>query len=212
MIKTLIGIPCMSMVHTDFMDSFIKLQKPPGTSYTIIKNTLIHDSRAIIAQNAIEAGFDRVFWMDSDMIFPPDALVQLSADMDTGIEFVSGLYVSRRPPNIRPVTYKRMWYEVKEDNTYEAGAVNYYDYPEGLSEVEATGFGCCLTSVDLLKRVGDKWGAMFQPIPCMGEDLSFCWRAKEMGVKMYLDSRVKCGHIGEYVFTEKDCTPMHLDS
>lgn len=203
--KTLIAIPCMEMVHVDFMQSMMNLQKPPGTSYTVLKNTLIHDARNIIAQNAIDAGFDRVMWFDSDMTFKPETLLKLSADMDTGIDFVSGLYFTRRPPNIRPVVYSKMWYDVKDDGTYEAGAEEMYVYRDGLNECAGAGFGCCLTSVDLIKRVTDEFGSPFMPIPCMGEDLSFCWRVGQIGGKMYLDPSVKCGHIGTYEFTEKDC-------
>jgi hypothetical protein len=64
------------------MESFIKLQKPEGTSFTIVKDTLINEARNIIASNAIKGGFDRVMWFDSDMKFAPDTLIKLSAQMD----------------------------------------------------------------------------------------------------------------------------------
>ena len=36
-----------------------------------------------------------------------------------------------------------------------------------------------------------------------GEDLSFCWRARECGYKVLLDPTVKCGHVGHIVVTEQ---------
>lgn len=201
MTKTLIALPCMDMVHTGFMESMMNLRKPEGTSYTIVKNTLIHDSRNIIARNAIQAGFDRVMWLDSDMIFAPDTLERLEADMDTGLDFVSGLYFSRRPPYIKPVAYKRLWYDVK-DGVLDAGAENLFDYPEGLCEIEAAGFGCCMTTVDLLKRVGDQYGAPFDPVESLGEDMAFCLRARKVGTRLWLDTRVKCGHMGMIEYNE----------
>ena len=196
--KTLIAIPCFDMVHTDFMESFINLVKPDGTSYTIVRDTLINESRNIIAANAIKSGFDRVMWFDSDMKFAPDTLLKLSEDMDTGIDYVSGLYFTRRPP-IKPCAFKELWWE-KTEAGVNAGSKYFFDYPDGLTECAGTGFGCCLTSVDLLKRVGDRFGAPFAPLEGMGEDLSFCCRVIQLGAKMFLDTRVKCGHVGQMEF------------
>ena len=207
--KTLIAIPCFDMVHTDFTKSFVDLIKPPGTSYTLVKNTLVYDARNIVAANAIEAGFDRVFWMDSDMTFPKDALVRLSEAMDEGREIISGLYFTRRMPNIKPVVYKKMWYEVKPDGSIDTGADNYFDYPEGIIECEAAGFGCMLTSVDLIKRVSDRFGSPFTPLECMGEDMAFCLRARMLGEKIYCDTRVKCGHIATVEITEQTYRDLH---
>ena len=200
--KTLIAVPCFDKVDTDFVQSFTDLQKPPGTSYTFVKNTLIYDARNIIAENAIAAGFDRVMWFDSDMTFKPDTLVKLSALMDEGREMVSGLYFTRRFPNIRPVLFSKMTREKMPDGTINSEAEFWYDYPEGVVECAAVGFGCCLTSVTLLKCVTESYGAPFTPFSSMGEDMAFCLRVRELGEKIYCDTRIKCGHIGTTEVTE----------
>ena len=201
--KTLIAIPCFDTIHTDFSKSLIDLQKPPGTAYTTIKNTLIYDARNIISANAIQAGFDRVFWLDSDMSFKPDTLMKLSRIMDENpsINMVSGLYFTRRFPKIKPVLFKTMTY-TEHDGVHDSEAEFWLDYPEGLTECAAVGFGCCLTSVDLLKRVTEKYGSPFTPFACMGEDMAFCIRAKGLGEKIYCDTSIKCGHIGAVEFNE----------
>lgn len=200
--KTLIAVPCFDMVHTDFMQSLIALEKPADTSFTVVKNTLINVARNVIAANAVKAGFDRIMWFDSDMKFPPDTLLKLTADMDQGLDFVSGLYFTRKTP-IKPVVYDELsWLRTDEGVDVRAG--NYYEYPEGLVECAGVGFGCCLTSVDLIKRVGDKFGLPFAPLQGLGEDLSFCWRVIQIGATMHIDTRVKCGHIGQMVFDESE--------
>ena len=199
--KTLIAVPCFDTVHTDFAKSLIDLIKPPGTSYTFIKNTLIYDSRNTVAASAIEAGFDRIFWMDSDMTFPPDALVRLSQAMDEGRQMVSGLYFTRRFPNIRPVLFSKMTY-TEHDGVADSEAEFWYDYPDGITECEAVGFGCCLTSVDLIRRVAEKFGSPFTPFSIMGEDMAFCLRVRLLGEKIYCDTRIKCGHIGAVEINE----------
>lgn len=201
--KTLIAVPCLDMVPADFMESLVNLKKPEDTSWTIVKNTLIHDARNLVAGSAIQAGFDRVMWFDSDMTFAPDTLLKLSQDMDeTGADMVSGLYYTRRPPNIKPVAYKRMWWRKNRSGKIDTGAETYFDYPEGLCDIEAAGFGCMLTTTEIMNRVGEEFGSPFDMLPNMGEDMAFCWRAQKVGAKMLLDPRVKCGHIGQMKFDE----------
>lgn len=200
--RTLIAIPCFDMVHTDFMKAFVGLERDDNTSYTIIKNTLIYNARNMVAENAIRYGFDRVLWLDSDVVFPKDTLKRLSEDMDNGRDFVSGLYFMRTE-NTKPVLFSEVGYEVK-DNEASVKSVHYLDYPKDtLFECAATGFGCVMTSANLLKKLTEKYGAPFTPMMGLSEDVAFCWRARQNGFKLYCDSRVKCGHIGQAVITEK---------
>lgn len=188
------------MVHVDFMRAWADLKKPDGTAYTFIKNTLIYNARNLIARNAIDSGFDRVLWLDSDVVAPPDALERLAADLDTGIDFVTGVYFKRMLPTA-PVVYKDVWWRVN-NNEAEAGAETISDIPGGLFEVAGAGFGCCMTSARLLRDLVDRVGAPFTPLIGVSEDLSFCLRAKDAGYKLYCDGRIKCGHIGYIEYNE----------
>ena len=197
-IRTLIAVPCFDMVNTDFMKCMLDMEKDDNTSYTVIKNSLIYNARNTIAQNAIRFGFDRVLWLDSDMMFPADILPKLAAHMDKGLDFVSGLYYMRSEQK-RPVVYSDVWYTVT-NNTAESGATPVDAMPYGLFEIGGAGFGCVMTSVTMLKKLVERYGAPFTPMMGLGEDLAFCWRAKQNGFKMYCDSRIKCGHIGQAVY------------
>ena len=64
------------------------------------------------------------------------------------------------------------------------------------------GFGCCMTSVDLLRRIRDQYGQPFSPVAGFGEDLSFCLRVRDSGTQIWCDSSVKCGHVGMAVYDE----------
>ena len=202
--KTLIAVPCFDMMQTGFVRSFLELEKPEETAFSLIPGTLIYEARNLIANNAIRCGFDRVFWLDSDMVVPKDTLIRLSEDMNTGKDFVSGLYFRRKPP-INPVICDNVYWHVRDDGNVETFATSFVKYPENqVFEIAGAGFGCVMTSVDLLKAVVDVYGSPFTPMMGIGEDLAFCWRVAKLGRKMYCDSRVKCGHIGGYVYEEKD--------
>ena len=193
------------MVHTGFMQSMLDLKKTPDTSYTVVKNSLVYEARNIIALNAIDAGFDAVAWFDSDMRIPRDALVKMAELMEGyDIDFVSGLYFTRAKP-IRPVAYKHLSWAF-EDGKVDAVAEN-IDVDKNRNTqftVEAVGFGCCMTSTRLLKRVDDEVGLPFAPMPGFGEDLSFCWRVKQLRLPILLDTGIKCGHLGQKEYNESD--------
>lgn len=202
--KYLIAVPSHDMVHANFTRSLMELDKPENTAFTMITNTLIYTARNLIAQNAIKYGFDRVMWFDSDMKFAPDTMIRLAEDLDKGHEFVSGLYFSRQAP-IRPIIHKDVKWKVKDDGWIDSSAELYWDYPKDeLFEIAACGFGCCITSVRLLKRMCDKYGSPFYPLMGMGEDTTFCFRATQDGKKIWCDSRIKAEHIGLYEYSEKD--------
>lgn len=200
--RTLICIPCMDMVHTEFMKSFLAMRRVGETKITISCSSLIYDARNTMARRAVKEGFDRVLWLDSDMSFDPDLMERLSARLDEGKEFVTGLYFTRKAP-VRPVIYKECGYYEMEDGAVSPRAVWYDDYPrEDLFKIEAAGFGGVMMTVDLINKVAGKFGLPFAPMLGFGEDLSFCGRAIQCGAELWCDSTIKMGHVGLGTITE----------
>lgn len=197
-----VAIPCGDSVNTEFMKYLLALHASKGTAYGITVATLIYDARNTLAQAAMDSECDKMLWLDSDMTFDSDIIERLSADIDEGREFVSGLYFTRKNP-IKPVIFKNTGYKTLPDGMKESYAGFYMDYPrDEIFEIEAAGFGICMMTVDLLKKVYENYGAPFAPMTGFGEDISFCKRCRELGIPLYCDSRIKAGHIGTTVVTE----------
>lgn len=202
--RTLIAIPCMDMMHTPFVISLTGLQVKGEIKFAYSASSLVYDSRNGLARKAICERFDRVLWLDSDMRFSPDLFRKLSDDLDEGRDFVSGLYFTRKPP-YKPVIFKKAGYE-QINNGVKPIAEAYYEYPkDSVFEVEAAGFGGVMMNASLLAEVEKNFGLPFSPIMGFGEDISFCLRVKELGKKMYCDSSVKMGHVGQFVYDEDSC-------
>lgn len=201
--KTLVAVPCMDMVQTRFVFSCLRLRPVGDMEFSLTESSLIYNARNDLTRKAIDGGFDRILWLDSDMVFEPDLMERLSARLDTGIEFVSGLYFKRREP-VAPVIFKTCGsYERKGQLIPFASP--YLDYPEDkLFEIAAAGFGGCMMTVDLVKKVWEKFGYPFSPMLGFGEDLSFCCRVSRLGSKMWCDPTVKLGHTGYKTFDESD--------
>ena len=195
MSKILICGPCMDMVASGFAQSLAMLQKGGNeTAICFECGSLVYDARNKLAKRAIEMGADYTMWFDSDMIFQPDTMLKLLEHKDEG-GIISGVYFRRSPP-YTPVVFAKC-------NVRERSWADLEEMPTELSEVEGVGFGCVLVSTDVLMSIASKDWRWFEPLKGFGEDLSFCWRARECGYKILLDPSVKCGHVGNIVVTEQ---------
>lgn len=200
--KTLIAMPCMDTVQTAFMSSLLNLRVIGPAEFGITKATLLFNARNMLAERAIRHNCGRILFLDSDMVFQPDLMERLAADMDRGMEFVSALYFRRVEP-VQPVIYRELEYKQTDEGVVPT-ATPYIEYPRGsIFEVQAAGFGACMISTDLIRRVAEKDGIPFAPVLGFGEDLSFCWRVRSIGAKMYCDSSIRCGHIMQTVADEE---------
>ena len=194
--KTGILIPCMDTVHTQFHISLLRLIRDPDTVISHAVSSLVYDSRNALAEAAVKQGYDRVLWLDSDMVFDPDLMQRLSARLDEGYEMVSGLYTTRKNP-IMPCIFSDI----------EPGkpAPFMKEYPDdAIFEVAACGFGAVMMNVSLIREVGEVYGRPFSPVVGLGEDLSFCARVNDLGKKIWCDSGIKLKHIGTHEYTVED--------
>ncbi len=199
--KTMIAIPCMDMLHTEFCRSLLAMERIGEVEIVFCTSSLIYDARNKLAELAIEGGFDRILWLDSDMSFESDLLRRLSEHLDMGKDIVCGLYFGRKPP-IRPMIYKAL-YVSRENGHAKANADNFDDYPRNdIFPIAGCGFAAVLMTVAALRRVQTACSLPFFPASGFGEDLVFCLRATELGLKIWCDSSVKVGHVGSAVYDE----------
>ena len=201
--KTAVAIPCMDMVHTQFMKSVLGMRFSGEVNFFFGQSSLIYDSRNQLSRMALEWGADRILWLDSDMIFPEDMFEKMSAHMDEGAEFVTGVYVTRKAP-VHPVLYKEVGETWDEHLALVPFAEPFKEIPDEVFTVEGCGFGGVMVSARVISHIHQIFGLPFSPESGYGEDLSFCRRVKQIGVPMYCDPSIKMGHIGQHVFTEDD--------
>lgn len=198
--KYLIAVPCMSTMLTPFVSALVRMQRVGASKVSFVTNSLVFDARNKLAAEALDDEADRILWLDSDMGFSIDLMQRLAEGMDSGLDFVCGIYVKRQLPT-SPCIYSKI---VRDDDHPNGLAWVYTDYPKNqLFEIGGSGFGAVMMSTKMLKDVYDTYGQPFNPIPGgLGEDLAFCWRAKQLGYKLYCDSRIKVDHIGLYPYSE----------
>lgn len=201
--KTLVAIPCMDTVHSLFFKSVLGMNVEGDVEFSLGMSSLVYDSRNRLAYRATHEDFDRVLWLDSDMLFAPDLFKRLSAWLDEGYEMMSGLYFTRKDP-IKPVIYKSCCLKLNENGDPYPDAEAYLDYPRDRPfEVAAHGFGAVMMTTKLITDVAEEFGLPFSPAAGFGEDLSFCMRVQQLGRHMYVDPAIKLGHIAYVPITEQ---------
>lgn len=200
MSKIMIAVPCMDQVPAPFAQSLAMIRKSDDdVACAFQMGSLIYTSRNNLALQAMKAEFDYMLWLDSDMVFQQDLLIKMKQVMDEkDLDFLTGLYFRRVPP-FTPVLFDQLDIDENGICTW----TDWKDVPEGMFKVGGCGFGCVLIKTDVIFEVQSKFGEMFNPIANMGEDLSFCWRARQCGYDIWCDPSLVCGHVGYTIINDK---------
>lgn len=191
--KTLIGVPCTDSMPSEFIECLGKMRKPGETEIRFLRGSLVYDARNQLMDYALKkGGFDYMLWLDSDMTFEPDLMERMIESLGDK-QMLTGLCFGRRPP-FRPCIFSKMEL-VQRGIGWEPVTENMFDYPrDSIFEVEACGFACVLQKMDMLEAMS-VYGVPFFPVAGLGEDLSFCYRAKKLDYSIWCDSSIKLGHL-----------------
>ena len=201
--KTLIAIPCMDQIDVSFVESLTQLRYVGETAIQFAAGSLVYDARNKLAQVAVDNNVDLCLWLDSDMTFEPDLLERMSETLETtGADMVSALYFTRRPP-YKPLVYKQCDY-VFNGNDARIDVALVDKIPGEPFEVAACGFGGVLMRAEILKTIREQKGLPFSPIYGLGEDLSFCVRARALGKKIVCDPKILMGHAAKVIVGGSD--------
>lgn len=185
--KLMIAIPMLDYIHHRFVRCLLELEqwlRNRGFDYDIDieGGTLVYLAREKLAARAAQSTYTHVLWLDADMVFPPGILEKLLLE---DRDFVAAPYCARRPP-YRPAVFSCL------------APIRWADDTEaGVYEIMGCGFGCVLMRVEVLQRVFRRAGTCFTPVKEFGEDLAFCSRCFDAGIRMFANGDAQVGHIAQ---------------
>lgn len=149
-------------------------------------------ARNVACQVTLDRGAEWLFFLDSDVIPPHDAILRL---MSRQQPIISGVYCRRSPPVAIPVMMR--------------GGQWVTSYPaNSIIEVDVVGAGCLLIHRSVLERIppqrpGKRWfdwrvdmKGLMPDGECMSEDFTFCLHCRRNGYKILVDTSVQCKHVG----------------
>lgn len=183
----IIGIPHTGLFHWQTMMALLSIRMPQNTTvkYHFVGSCLVYDAREKIVEFAMNENADWLFFLDSDMVPPHDALVKLT---DLNVPIATGMAFKRTPP-FQPCFYTK----VSIDKDFKPKLESPIEFPDkGIIECQGFGMACALIRREVFEKVKKPY---FFPFPNIGEDLSFCLRSRQAGFKMYCDLSIDCGHV-----------------
>jgi GT2 family glycosyltransferase len=156
----------------------------------------VYDAREKIITFAENVNADWILYIDSDMVLPNDSLLKFAnARLENeALDIVGGMCFKRTPP-FQPCFYTKARINPETKKPLLESPI---DFPEtGLIEVEGIGMACTFVRKNAWRKVKEKFDSSFFPFPGVGEDLSFCIRARMAGIKMYTDLSINVGHMSQ---------------
>lgn len=197
--KVLVASPMGDLCHSFFMNSMVAL-----ACYTLTQSSRVIDlqfvqvgtsilpfSRHLLVARALETKVDWLFTVDSDMRFPPDALIRLLRH-DRDIVGINAM--SRRPP-YRCTAQKENGDELITN-----------EYSSGIEKVGRMGLGLLLIRTEVFRKLEPPWFE-FRYLPekgvFRGEDYCFFDKAVQAGYEFYVDHDLsrQVTHLGQFEYS-----------
>ena len=208
--RILIAVPTYETIYPDTFKSLYGLDGGEHElMFDFVRGYDVASARNNIAKLAIESGADYVMMVDNDVVLPRDALMNL---LDDPKDVCLGYYAHRD----------------KGDNVYRGNTCicklddengnRYFSYPleseytskelieaksrgEYKIRVHGGGMGCSLVKTSVYDEFVFPWYSWrhYANGLTMSEDLDFCERCGDVGIPIWVDTRVACGHIFRHI-------------
>lgn len=205
MSKTIILVPAFTHLEQECEGPLQQLAKQ-GIDIAILKgNADIVQARQMLASQALKGDYDNLFWIDADMGFTTDDVLKIIKQADElSLPILGGIYAKKGKKEVSCMTLN--------DDSLSLGPGS------GLIEILYAATGFLLTKRDVyqdminagLAEYCSNGGFYSWFIPqvkngrYLGEDYSFCERARTLGMKIMIDGTIKLKHYGKYGYSWDD--------
>lgn len=207
----LVSILTRELVATRWAKGFRELQLPPNSAPQFLTGMPFDNARNTACEAMLSHGFEWLFFLDDDVVCPPDTIQRLA---NHGKDIISGVYYRRAQP-LAPVM-------MSHDQNRNAFWVTQYP-ANAVIEVDYVGAGCLLIHRRVLERVGKPWfewqmgkpdmpkGPDGEYLARLSEDFAFCRKAKrDYRFGVHVDTSIQCEHIGLSTSTAAGLQPASV--
>lgn len=180
----------------------------------VTEGQMIDEARNSLAEGFLSTSTEWIFWMDADMIFPKETLVELfKVAEEKNSKMVTGVYYQRKGLNF-PVLFSRgsetehgliSGEESVRSKTNKYVGAFLFPHPNKKepAKAHAAGFGCVLIHRSVFEMMDRPWFKFIQGV--CSEDFYFFVEAAELGFDLWYTPVLDLGHISDApVITKKD--------
>lgn len=196
-LNTVIAVPTRGMIPAKTVLSWKSMLTPLNSNIThaIIENMEVGDARnyAVRTLQELPVSAEYLFFLDDDIIIPPDILIKLSRVMrQENYDIISGLY-HKKDSYRTPIAYRvvdGIMTSISRDE----------ELSEKVIELDIVPMGCTLIRKSIFQKMNKPYfktvdEADWNHSMSMTEDVYFCLKAKEVGAKIGVHTGIRCGHI-----------------
>lgn len=186
--KILIAVPTFETIQPEVFKAIYDLRSAGHElHFDFVKGYDCAVARNRIGVLAQDGGYDYVLMVDSDTIIPPDTLELM---LDTDVDICLGVCPRKNTKEGRTAI-------IPIESPDWQRPYFYKNLPDRKVLVKGGGFACALVRSYVFTQIGKPY---FQYVTnengsTFSEDYYFCRQASMYGIRIWMDPRVRCGHL-----------------
>ena len=188
--RILIAVPTFDHIEPEVFKAIYNLKSEHELTFDFVRGHDCAIARNEIGKIAQAGDYDYVLMVDSDTHIPPDTLDLM---LDPQVDICLGVCPRKNTKDGKSAIIKK-------------GSISYHDsyyyreLPEGRTLVKGGGFACALVKTTVFTQIDYPY---FQYVTnedwsTLSEDFYFCQQAEMFGFDIWMDPRVRCGHLTRY--------------
>lgn len=188
--KILIAVPTFDHIEPEVFKAIYKLKSEHELLFDFVRGYDCAQARNEIGKIAQAGDYDYVLMVDSDTLIPPDAIDLM---LDPPVDICLGVCPRKNTKDGKSAIIK------KGSKSYH-DSYYYRELPEERTLVKGGGFACALVKTTVFTQIDYPY---FQYVTnedwsTLSEDYYFCQQAEMFGIDIWMDPRVRCGHLARY--------------
>lgn len=188
----LVAVPTFENILPETFKSIYGMMIPEGVSvkFDFCKGYDCAKARYEIAKEAIEYNFDYVLMVDSDVILPA---CTLSYFLEDPVDVCLGVYPRKNTTTGQTEIFKLGNFDFVDANNLNLSEIT----NPGRMEIKGGGLGCAMIKTSVFSKIKRPWFhyMMYNNDSVLSEDNYFCSQCAQAGIKIYADTRIRCGHL-----------------